>query len=129
MSNTYLCSMIARLVTMLAILAITVVTAVSSAHAARMSMSSSADHTTHVGEMMHSPEITDPACDPARHCGAADAGMCDFICAGFASFLAMPGAQAGLPAQRSASHGFPAEAGHVGHAPGLNDRPPKLRLL
>lgn len=81
---------------MLAILAITVVTAVSSAHAARMSMSSSADHTTHVGEMMHSPEITDPACDPARHCGAADAGMCDFICAGFASFLAMPGAQAGL---------------------------------
>jgi hypothetical protein len=74
--------MIARLITMLAILAITVVTTVTSAHAARMSMSSGLDHATHVGEMMHSPEIGQFACDTGQHCGSADAEMCKFVCAG-----------------------------------------------
>lgn len=127
-SSAYPCSMIARLVTMLAILAITVVTTVASAHAARMSMGSSADHATHVGEMMHSPDIAERACDDGRHCGSADAGMCEFVCAGLSAFLTSPAAQL-EHACGPASHDFPSEASHVSRAPGLNERPPKLRLL
>ncbi|MDP2739719.1 MAG: hypothetical protein Q8O82_13725 [Pseudorhodobacter sp.] len=127
-SNAYLCSMIARLVTMLAILAITVVTTVASAHAARMSMSSGADHATHVADIMHSPVIAERACDAGQHCGSADAGMCEIMCTGLSANLTSPGEQA-WHAHGPASHDFSSDAIHVSRAPGLNERPPKLRLL
>lgn len=120
--------MIARLVTMLAILAITVVTTVTSAHAARMSMNFGADHATHVGDMIHAPDIAGRGCDVGQHCGSADAGMCEFVCAGLSAFLTSPGTEA-EPAHGLVSHDFPSEAIHVSRAPGLNERPPKLRLL
>lgn len=126
--SAYLCRMIARLVTLLAILAITVATTVTSAHAARMSMSSSPDHATHVGGMMHSPDVAQLACDGDRHCGSADAEMCEFVCAGLSAFLTSPGGEAGH-AHGPASHDFPSKAIHVSRAPGLNERPPRLRLL
>jgi hypothetical protein len=120
--------MFIRLVTMLAILAITVVTTVTSAHAARMSMSSGPNHATHVAEMMHSAGIANLACDAGQHCGTEDSEMCDFVCTGLAAFMTSPGREAGH-AHGLASHDFPSEAIHVSRAPGLHERPPKLRLL
>lgn len=126
--GAYLCSMIARLVTLLAILATTLVTTGIPAHAARMSMSSSPDHAAHVGDMMNSPDIAELACDGDRHCGSADAEICEFVCAGLSAFLTSPGGEGGH-ACSSAKHDFPFEASDVGGAPDLNERPPKSRLL
>lgn len=126
--GAYLYGMIVRLVTILAILAITVVTSVASAHAARMSIASGPEHATHVGEMMHSPDVAQFACEGEQGCGPADAGMCEFVCAGLSAFLTSPGGESGH-AYGPAGHDFPFEASHVGHSPGLNERPPKLRLL
>jgi hypothetical protein len=127
-SSAYLCSMIARLITMFAILAITAVTTVTSVHAARMSMSSGPDHATHVGAMIHSSDIAEPACDAGQHCGSVDAEMCEFVCTGLAAFLTSPGREAGH-AHAPASHDYVPEGIHVGRALGPNERPPKLRLL
>ena len=127
-SNAYLCSMLERVVTMLAILAITVVTTVTSAHATRMSMNSGVDHAMHVADMMHSPVISGFDCDAGEHCGSADAEMCEFVCAGLSAFLTSAGEEAGH-AYGAASHDVPSAAIHVSRAPGLNERPPKLRLL
>ncbi len=127
-SNAYLCSMIARVITMLAILAITVVTTVTSAHATRMSMNSGVDHAMHAADMMHPQVIAGPDCDAGEHCGSADAEMCEFVCAGLSPFLTSAGGEAGR-AHGAASHDVPSEAIHVSLAPGLNERPPKLRLL
>jgi len=120
--------MVARVITLLAMLAITVVTTVTSAHAARMSMSSAHDHAAHLGEMMPSPDMAEAACEGERPCGPADAGMCKFVCAGLSAFLISPAAGAGQ-ANRPAGHRVPQDASHVGRVPGLNDHPPKLRLL
>jgi hypothetical protein len=125
-SSAYLCSMLARLITMFAILAITVVTTVTPAHAARMSVEP--DHSMHVGEMTHASVSSELSCDGDRHCGSADAEMCEFVCAGLSAFLTSPGGDAGQQ-HESVSHDFPSEAGHVSRAPGLNERPPRLRLL
>lgn len=127
-SHAYLCSMLARLVTFLAILAITVVTTVTSAHAARMNMDSGADHAMHVADRMHAPVIADLGCDAGEHCGSANADMCEFVCAGLSAFLTSLCGEAG-PVHSAAGHDIPSEEIHVGRAPGLNDRPPKLRLL
>ena len=127
-SNAYLSSMFACVITMLAILAITVVTTVTSAHATRMSMNSGADHAMHVADMTHASVIADLGCDAGEGCGSADAETCAFVCAGLSIFLTMPGVEAGQ-ASGSADHDFPAEAGHIGRAPGLAEHPPKPRLL
>ena len=126
-SNAYDSGMFARVLTMLAILAIAAVTTVGAAHAARMG-GMQADHAPHLGEMMHASDDAHPFCDGGQHCGSADASVCEFVCAGLSVFLTMPAVEAGH-AFSSADHDFPAEADHVGRAPGLNERPPKLRLL
>lgn len=127
-SNAYLCSMIARVVTMLAILAITAFTTVTSAHATRMSMNSGVDHSMDVADKMHAPIIAVLDRDAAEHCGSADAAMCEFVCAGLSAFLTSAGGEGGH-AHGAASHDVPSAAIHVSRAPGLNERPPKLRLL
>ncbi|WOI31167.1 hypothetical protein [Sulfitobacter dubius] len=127
-SNAYLCSMFVRVITMLAILAITVVSTATSAHATRMSMNSGVDHARHVADMMHSPVIASPDCAAGEHCGQADSEMCAFVCAGLSAFLTSAGGEAGH-AHGAASHDVASEAIHVSRAPGLNERPPKLRLL
>lgn len=126
-SNAYVSGMFARVLSILAILAIAVVTTVGAAHAARMD-GMQADHAAHLGAMMHEPADARPSCDDGQHCGSADAAICEFVCAGLSVFLTMPGVETGH-VFGSADHDFPAEAGHVGRAPGLNERPPKLRLL
>lgn len=125
-SSTYFASMIRRLATLLAILAITVVTSLASAHAARMS--SGVDRDSHVAGMVHSSDIAERTCDAGQHCGAADAGMCEFVCAGLSAFLISPTGESGR-AHGPARHDLPSEASPVSRAPGLNERPPKLRLL
>jgi hypothetical protein len=127
-SNAYLGSMIARLVSMIAILAITVVTTVASVHSARMSQNSGADHAMHVVDMTHAPAIADRGCDATEPCGSADTGLCAFICAGLSAYLTSPGGEAG-PVHGAASHDIPSEKIRLSRAPGLNERPPKLRLL
>ena len=127
MSNAYVSGMFARVLTMLVILAITVVTTVGAAHAARMG-GMQADRATHLGSMMHASADAHPSCEGGQPCGSADAAMCEFVCAGLSVFLTMPGVEAG-DAFGSADHDFPSEAIHVSRAPGLNERPPKLRLL
>lgn len=120
--------MVARAITLLAVLAITVVTTLTSAHAARMSMNSGHDHAAHLGEMMPSPDVAETACEGERPCGSADAGMCEFVCAGLPAFLISPGTD-DEHAHGTAGHRAPQEASHVSRVPALNERPPKLRLL
>lgn len=127
MGNAYVSDMFARVLSILAILAIAVVTTVGATHAARMD-GMQADHAAHPGAMMHAPADAHPSCDDGQHCGSADAAICEFVCAGLSVFLTMPGVEAGHKFG-SADHDLPAEASHVGRAPGLNERPPKLRLL
>lgn len=125
-SDAYLHSMFARLVTMLAILAIAVATTVTSAHAARMSVEP--DHAVHVGEMMQAPDNSELSCDGEQHCGSADTGLCEFVCAGLSAFLTPPSGEAGQD-YGPASHDLPSGAIRASRAPGLDERPPKLRLL
>jgi hypothetical protein len=93
-----------------------------------MSMNSGVDHAMHVADMMHAPVIADLSCDAGEHCGSADAEMCEFVCAGLSAFLTSAGGEA-RDAHGTASHDARSEAIHVSRAPGLNERPPKLRLL
>ena len=119
--------MFVRLVTLLAVLATALVTSMASAHSASMSIASGPEHATHTGEMGHSPEFTQFACE-GEDCGSADDSMCEFVCAGLSASLKSPGGESGH-AFGPAIFYLPFEASRVGHSPGLNERPPKLRLL
>ena len=119
--------MFARVLAMLAILSIAVVTTISAAHAARMDGMQSV-HALHAGAMMHASADAHLSCEGSQHCGSADAAVCEFVCAGLSAFLTMSGMEAGH-AYGPASHDLPPEAIHANRAPGLNERPPKLRLL
>lgn len=125
--SAYISGMCARLLTILAILAITVFTTIGAAHAAGMG-GMQADHAAHAGAIVHASSDGHPSCDGGRHCGSADPEMCASVCAGLSVFLTIPGVEAGH-AFGPADHGYPAATSHVGRAPGLNERPPKLRLL
>lgn len=118
--------MLARLVSLFAILAIAVVTTISAAHAARMD-GLLGDHTLHAGAM-HASADAHPSCDDGRHCGSADASVCRLVCKGLSVLLAMPAVVA-EHAFGSADQEPSAEAIHVSHIPGLNERPPRLRRL
>ena len=126
-SNVYLSGMFARVLSILAITSIAVVTTIGAAHATRMG-GMQLDHTDHLGAMMHASGDAHPSCDGNQHCGATDASICEFVCTGLSVFLAMPGVETGH-AFEPADHDSPAGAVHVSHMPGLNERPPKLRLL
>jgi hypothetical protein len=127
-SHTYLEKMLTRLVSMLAMLAIAVMTTATPGHAALMSMTSGSNHATHAGEMMHATHDAHTACHGEEHCGSAEVGMCEVACAGVSVCLATPDADT----ERGYGpdiHLSPGDIRHIGHAPGLNERPPKLRLL
>lgn len=125
-NNVYLCRMFARVITMLAIFALTVITTVASAHAARMS--AVPEQTTRFGEMTYASGNKELSCDGEQHCGSADAGMCDFVCTGLSAFLTSPGEQAAHE-YGPASHDTASRVVRAGRAPGIDERPPKLRLL
>ncbi len=124
-TSAYPSGMFSRFVTMLAVLAIAVMTTATSAHAARLS--AEPDHSVHVGEMMQGAGGSEP-CDGDYHCGSGDAEACEVLCAGLSVFLAPPSDSSGsdyAPANHDQSSG----AIVASRAPGLNERPPKLRLL
>lgn len=125
-TSAYLSGMFSRLVTMLAVLAIAVMTTVTSAHAARLS--AEPDHSVHVGEMMQVAAGSEHSCDGEQHCGSIDTGSCELLCAGPSVFLTLPGEGSGSD-YGPVSHALPADAILASRAPGLNERPPKLRLL
>ncbi|GGD47286.1 hypothetical protein GCM10011358_33890 [Sinisalibacter lacisalsi] len=127
-TRAYPAGMIERFAIMLAILAITVSATVTSAHAARMGIGSAPDHAAHLGEMVHAPDLAQLGCDGAQNCGSADSAACAVVCAGLSAFLTLPDAQAAR-SRGAATHDLPPAASHIGRAPGLNERPPKLRFL
>lgn len=125
-ASTYPSGMFARLVTMFAALAVVVMMTVTFAHAARMSVEQ--DHAVHVGGMMHDTASSEHSCDGNQPCGSVDAGSCELLCAGLALVVTSPGEGTGrgyLPA----SHDLPSGAIVASRAPGLDERPPKFRLL
>ena len=125
-TSAYLSGMFARLVTMLAVLAIAVMTTATSAHAARLS--AEPDHSVHVGEMMQVAAGSENPCDGDQHCGSGDAEACELLCVGFSVFLTSPSEGSGSD-YAPASHDLPTGAVRASRAPGLNERPPTLRLL
>ena len=125
-TSAYLSGMFSRLVTMLAVLAIAVMTTVTSAHAARLS--AEPDHSVRVGEMMQVAAGSDRSCDGEHHCGSMDAGSCELLCSGLSVFLTFP-REDSPSVYAPASHDLPTGAVLAGRAPGLNERPPKHRLL
>ncbi|AUH65491.1 hypothetical protein CX676_16095 [Paracoccus zhejiangensis] len=125
-TSAYLSGMFSRLVTMLAVLAIAVMTTATSAHAARLS--AEPDHSVHVGEMMQVAAGSEHSCDGEQHCGSIDTGSCELLCVGFSVFLTSPSEGSGSD-YAPASHDLPTGAVLASRAPGLNERPPKLRLL
>ncbi|MCO5083508.1 MAG: hypothetical protein M9955_17855 [Rhizobiaceae bacterium] len=125
-TSAYLSGMFARLVTMLAVLVIAVMTTVTSAHAARLS--AELDHTAHASEMMHVAAGSENPCDGDQHCGSGDAESCEVLCAGLSVFLSSPSDSSGSN-YAPASHDLPTGAVLASRAPGLNERPPKIRLL
>lgn len=125
-ASAYLSAMFARLVALLAVLAIAVMTTVTSAHAARLS--AEPDHSVHVAEMMHVAAGNKNPCDGEQHCGTGDVASCELLCAGLSLSLTPPSEGSGRE-YAPAGHGLPAGAILASQTPGLNERPPKLRLL
>lgn len=126
-SSTYRSSMFARVVSMLAIIGVAVMTMAFSAHAARMSIPP--EQAVHVGEITNSAAGIEPACT-SKHCGSADmdAGTCELVCAGFSIFLVSPSGGSGNQ-YTPTIYVLPPDASIAGGALGLNERPPKVRLL
>jgi len=125
-TSTYLFGMFVRLIAMLAVLAVAVMMTVMSAHAARLS--AEPDHSVYVGEIMQVAAGSEHSCDDDRHCGSIDAGSCKLLCAGLSVFLTSPNDGSGSD-YAPANHDLPSDAIVASRAPGLNERPPKLRLL
>jgi hypothetical protein len=125
-SNAYLCAMFTRFVTLLAVFAIAVIAPVTSVHAARAGVVP--DHAVHFSDMMHSSDASELSCDVEKQCGSTDAGTCEYVCAGMSAFLTVPG-EAAPNEYRRAGHFLPSDAIHADRTFGLNEHPPKHRLL
>ncbi len=125
-TSAYLSGMFSRLVTMLAVLVIAFMTTATSAHAARLS--AGPDHAAHVSEMTQVAAGSDRSCDGEQHCGSMDAGSCELLCSGLSVFLTFP-REDSPSVYAPASHALPTAETVASRAPGLNERPPKHRLL
>ena len=125
LGNAYLFAMFSRFVTMLAVLAIAVMTTMTFAHAA--GLSAEPDHAVHVSEMMQAMN-SEHSCDHEQPCASAQVGACEVLCAGLSVFGPSPGGEA-LRDYGLANQDLPSATIPASRAPGLNKRPPKLRLL
>lgn len=123
--SMYRPGMLARLVTLLAMLAIAVMTTVTTAHAA--GLSAEPDHAVHVSEMIQAAE-SEHSCEHEQRCASAHAGACEVLCAGLSVFAPSPGGEA-VRGYGLANQDLPSATIPAGRAPGLNERPPKLRLV
>lgn len=125
-TSAYISDMLSRFVTMLAVLAIAVTTTVTAGHAARLS--AEPDHAVHVSKTMQVDAGHAEPCDGERHCGSGDVASCELLCAGVSVFLTSPSEGSGGD-YAPVSHDLPTAENVPSRAPGLNERPPKLRLL
>ena len=118
--------MISRIVTMIAALAFAVVSAATAAHAVRMGVA--IDQPVHMGEMAMTGTEHGAHCGDDQHCGSADAGVCAFVCAGLSVVMPIERDDTGL-AHLADEHDTVVGSNSHGLPPGLNERPPKLRLI
>jgi hypothetical protein len=116
--------MFARIIAMLVFVAI----AVNATAAAPQFAQIPAGHVAVLSEMSHGSDKVDHSYHDKRHSGSADANQCELACASLTAFLTMPGEDEG-PALEQVSHDLPAASIHTSQTPGLNEHPPKLRLL
>ncbi len=122
----YTLFMVSRILALLAVFAIAVATTVATAHAARMR--EGAEHTAHAVATVQSADGAVFACDAGQPCPSADLALCKIVCMSLSALLTLAGGQLGHVPE-SASHDLPPDTIPVGRAPGLIERPPKLRLL
>lgn len=121
----YFLPMLARVVAFLAALSFAVVTAMSTVHAARVSLDEAvAGHSDH----MITAAETDTACGASLQCSSGDASRCAAACAGLLSFIA-PTQGDTFVDHFSTQEVLPVDTASPSHTPGLNERPPRLRLL
>ena len=116
--------MILRVITMIAVLAFAVMSAATTAHAVRMGVAIDQP----MAEMAMTGTEHGAHCEGNKHCGSADARMCAFVCAGLSVMVPVELGDTG-PAHLVDEHATVVGTNGQGMAPGLNERPPKLRLL
>lgn len=124
---SYFRRMFGRIVALLVVLSLAVVTAMTAAHAARMML----DGTVALAHGSHTMATTDaggPDCGTGSDCGAGDAAACAMTCAGALGVIA-PVSGAESEDRLRAAHALPADTDASGQGPGLNERPPEIRLL
>lgn len=121
--SAYFHAMLGRAAAFLAILSFAVVTAMTMLHAVRIPPDDS--RAAHAGHVM---AAAGPTCDMAQPCDKGDAASCAVACAGLSVFIP-PVAEAALARHVMAGPIPPAERLLHGQSPGLDDRPPRNRLL
>lgn len=126
-SDAHLVIMLARVLTLLAVFAIVLVTTAAAGHATRMA-DGHGDPSMTSAMPIHGMAGGHDCCDTDQPQGAAQDGLCDVACAGLPAILATLAPEA-APAFAPARHALPAEGSPVSRSPGLNERPPKTRLL
>lgn len=124
---SYLRAMLGRVIAFLAILSFAVVTAMTAAHTARATVDD-AVVAAHASHMMAKPDAGNSACGKKSGSGASDAGKCATACASLVSYIA-PTQGAAFETHFNTTQVRPADTATPGHSPGLNDQPPKTRLL
>ena len=125
--SSYLRRMFGRIVALLVVLSFAVVTAMTAAHAARTMLDGTvaAAHDSH---MMAKSDAGNADCGTGSDCGTSDAASCAMACAVVLGVIA-PISDAAIEDRPHAAHTLPVDMDAPGRGPGLNERPPKLRLL
>ena len=124
--SSYLRRMFGRIVALLVVLSFAVVTAMTAAHTARATLGEPV--AGHSGHMMAAADSGDTACGASQPCSPDDAAACAAICAGLPGCIA-PVSGNVFTGHVTAGQVLPAETIVHGHSPGLNEQPPKTRLL
>lgn len=125
-NGTYFVTMLTRAIAMLAVLMIAAVTTLAPAHAARMG--TMPEQAAHVAGMVQDTQGANASCDSKQHCDSAAAGVCEFACAGISILLPSPGDEVARGFLSVHRH-LPSAERLASRAPGLNERPPRTRLL
>ncbi len=119
--------MFGRVIAFLAVLSLAVVTAMTTAHAARATLDDTVV-AAHASHMTAKADTGSSACGEKSACASGDAGKCATACAGLLSYIAP--IQGGTFENDSATMRVrPVAMATLGHSPGLNEQPPKTRLL
>jgi hypothetical protein len=91
-------------------------------------MTSGIDHAEHVRQIIDAAIDPDEVCEDLHVCGTVDAVFCELVCLGLAALL-NPQTLEGAQDLGTSRYELLPGGCHLGHSPGLNERPPKLGLL